>query len=112
MAGGRDSKTLLIDVNALDGRGHLDRRRRQQRVAVHRPFSEAVEVSEEPVKVLLRDWVELVFVTDGTPHREPEPDGGSGLNAVDAVLEPVLICDCPAFAGCYVAPVEACGHQL
>ena len=52
---------------------------------------DVVEVGVELVKLPLRNRVVLVVVTACTADRQPQPDGGSGLEAIDSVLDLVLV---------------------
>ena len=76
-------------------------------------FSEVViSVGQEAVEVFLGDRVELVLVAHSTTHCQAQPDRGRGLDAVDSVLEPILVGDRTTFAGGDVAAVEPGGDQL
>ena len=64
----RITGTVLGFRNRDDRRGVVD-------VAVHGPLRGVVEKSRQGVKVLRRDRIELVVVTDGTTGGQAHPDG-------------------------------------
>ena len=92
--------------------GDLDQRRRVAELDGLAAFRHVVEEGEELVELLLRDRVVLVVVAAGAADRQAEPDGGGGLDAVDDVLDGVLLGDDAALGVAAMVAVEAGGDLL
>ena len=89
-----------------------DDRRRVGNVAVHRLLRRIAEKGRELVELFLRDRVELVIVTRGAAHREPQPHRARGLHSILGVHRGDFFDDGSAFVRRGVAAVEAGGDLL
>ena len=69
-------------------------------LAAHKHGSQAV-------KILLRDWIELVVVTNRATRGQAHPDFGGRFDAVARIEHLVLFVDGSAFARGDVATVES-----
>ena len=110
--GRRDQRAEAFLPRRLLGRGELQERRGVVAVAVHRRIGSAVEERIEGVKILHRDRVVLVVVTNGAAARQPQPGLHRRARPVDGVAIQELLVDRPPFAGRHVAAIETGGDQL
>ena len=96
--------------------GHLHDRRRHANprgVLGRCPLlREAVEGVEQRVVVVLGERVVLVIVALRAGHREPQPGGAGRVDAVEEVVEPLLLGDRAPLAIQQVVAVEATGDLL
>ena len=69
----------------------MDERRGVAVFVIAPAIRHVIEVREEPVKLLLRERVVLVVVAPGAAQSQSQPDRGGGLDAVDSVLDLVLV---------------------
>src|SRR5580700_4366427 len=102
----------MLDSHRIARLPELQRRWRQQRVAVHRPFGEAAEVAEQLIELALRDRVELVIVADAASERQTQEDGPRRGDSIDGVAAIKLLVDRAPFARRHVATAEASRHAL
>ena len=110
----RAPATSCLELPALLLLGAGRRLDQRRRVAVlDRPalLGDVVEEGEEPVELVLRDRVELVAVAAGAGQRQAQPDGRGRVDAVDDVLDGVLLGDDAPFAVAAMVAVEA-GRDL
>src|SRR5439155_15655612 len=88
--------------------GQSQDRRGQQGVSIHRLFRDVIEDREDLIKLLLQNGIELVIMTDRTPHGQSEPSAGSGLDTIHRVTDLEFLVDRATLAGRDVAAVVAC----
>ena len=79
--------------------------------AVQTVLRHVVEEGEELVELLVRDRIELVLVAARAAHRQAHERAGRRLDAVDDVLDLILLGDRPALEVDHVVAVEA-GRDL
>ena len=102
----------LREPRLLLRRRELQRRFREQRIAIHRGVRRAVEERVELVKLPLRDRIELVVVADRALRREAHPRIRRRRCAIQRIEEDVFRIDRPALARRHIAPVEPTRHEL
>ena len=107
------SPRISASRRSCSGVGSANVRRRAERCDVlHQAgFGDAVEEREELVVLALRDRIVLVIVAAGAADREAEPDGRGRLDAIDDILDAILLVDDAGFVGHHVIAIEA-GRDL
>ena len=100
-----------VELFLLVAGRRLDERRRVAELDRPAVLGDVVEEGEEPVEVLLRDRVELVVVAAGAAEGQAQPDGRRGVDAIDDVLDGVLLGDDAALGVAAMVAVEA-GRDL
>ena len=106
---------LLGQTGRVDTGQQVARRNLRRRVAVaglHSLVGRLIEEGKKLIVFLLRNRVELVRVTLAALHRQPQPDVGRGLDAVDDILDAILLGDRPALVGRAVIAIEPGGNLL
>ncbi len=73
---------------------------------------QAVEECRKFVVFPLSHGVELVLVALGTLHGEPQECGGSGVDAINEVLDAVVLIDDSAFVGSGIVAKKSGSHLL
>src|SRR6266576_3165880 len=79
--------------------GHTGERRPILPIVVGRIFRQVVKKGSELIKVLPRDWVKLVIVTNRTARRETEERRAECLSSFALVVHSQLFDESAAFAG-------------
>ena len=87
----RDPAIEVRELRGLFPRRRMDERRRIAVLVIAPAIRHVIEVRVEPVKLLLRERVVLVVVAPRATERQSQPDRGGSLDAVDGVLDLVLV---------------------
>ena len=90
----------------------LYRRRRQQRVAVHRRIRRTVKKRIQRIEFFVRDGVELVVMANRTAGRQPHPRLHRRRGAVDRITEYQLGINRSTFARRHVAAAKPRCNKL
>ena len=91
----------------------LDQRRISRRLVILRVlFRDGIEVSLQPVEVLLLERIEFVIVTAAAVEREPKKRRAHGLHTVGGILIEILRRDRAAFRGDEVIAAKGRGQHL
>ena len=87
-------------------------RRRVSDLRLGALLRDVVEEGQQSIEFLLRDRVELVVMAASTTRGQAQPDGRSGLKAIDHVVNAILFVDDAGFHRRHVIPTESCGDSL
>src|SRR5262245_60955795 len=71
-----------------------------------------VKEGEEPIKIALRERIELVVMAAGTDESLSEPDGGCCFNPIGAIFREKFLGNDPAFLINHLIAVETSGDAL
>ena len=80
--------------------------------AVEALLTDVIEEGEEAVEVALRNGIVLMIVAARAAHGQAHPGGGGGFEAIDDVLDLILLGNRAAFEINHVVAVEAAGEFL
>ena len=94
------------------GDGSEQHRRGVAAPAVEAELGHVVEEGEELVELLVGDRIELVRVAARAPHRQAHERGGGRLDAIDDVLDLILVGNRPTLEVDHVVAIEARRHLL
>ena len=95
-----------VELLLLGAGRRLDHRGRVAELDRPAVLGDVVEEGEELVELFLGDRVELVAVAAGAAERQAQPDGRGGLDAIDDVLDGVLLGDDAPLAVAAMVAVE------
>src|SRR5262245_7248671 len=99
----------LFELACRRGRLELYHWLNKQRGVVHRRVCGRMEERVERIEFLLRQWIELVVVTNGTPSCQSHPDLHGRACAIDGIPEDIFFIDRAAFTRSDIAAIETSG---